>query len=291
MDKEGNEVPLQFKVEEFISTQLRPLLNYIFFAENSSQFRTEYTQLTPEEANKFYVDKLFNYETLPLYYQIMNIIGRRLVQHPGSKITIVGCNAGLRDEKGNLDLSQKRAETVRDYFKKAWHISDDRLIVKARELPERNSSMTTEDGISENRRVEIQCPDWEILEPVLTIDTIRVTNPPTVRFKPTVTAQAGVADWHLEAGNIGKKLKEFNGSSTVPAKLDWRIEKEKQHTLASLRALTYQLKATDALGQTIATPMDSIPVMQLTLAKKKEEHIADTVFSRYNLILFDFGKA
>jgi outer membrane protein OmpA-like peptidoglycan-associated protein len=151
--------------------------------------------------------------------------------------------------------------------------------------------MTTEDGISENRRVEIQCPDWEILEPVLTIDTIRVTNPPIVRFKPVVNAQAGLATWHSEIGNDGKKLKEFNGTTNIPAKLDWQIEKEKQRTLASLHSLKYQLVVTDAIGQKEITPIDSIPVTQLTLAKKREEHILDTVFSRYNLILFDFGKA
>jgi outer membrane protein OmpA-like peptidoglycan-associated protein len=86
-------------------------------------------------------------------------------------------------------------------------------------------------------------------------------------------------------------LKEFNGTTTIPPKLDWHIEKEKQRTLASLRSMDYKLVATDAIGQTVTTPIDSIPVTQLTLAKKKEEHMSDTVFSRYNLILFDFSKA
>ncbi|MEP7235448.1 MAG: OmpA family protein, partial [Ignavibacteriota bacterium] len=258
--------------------------------ENASEFRPEYTLLSPDEASHFFPDKLFNYETLPLYYQLMNIIGRRMLDHPSSVLTLVGCNASIRDEKANLDLSRKRAETVRDYFKNVWNLPDSRLKIEVRELPEKNSTMTTEDGITENRRVEIQCPDWEILQPVLTIDTIRVTNPPNVRFKPTVTSSAGLANWHVEASNDGMRLKEFNGTTSIPGKLDWRIEKEKQKTLASLRALDYQLVVTDAVGQTIKTPMDSIPVTQLTLAKKKEDNLADTVFSRYNLILFDFGK-
>jgi outer membrane protein OmpA-like peptidoglycan-associated protein len=291
VDKDGNEIPLQFKVEEFISTQLRPLLNYVFFMENSSELRPEYTQITSEEANKFRVEKLFNYETLSIYYQLMNIIGRRLVEHPKAKITLVGCNAAIRDEKGNLELSRKRAETIRDYFKKVWQISDNRIIIQARELPEKNSNMTTEDGIAENRRVEIQCSDWEILEPVLTIDTLRVTNPPVARFKPIINAESGIAGWHVESGSNGKKLKEFNGATNPPINLDCHIEKEKQRTLASLGALKYQLKATDAIGQTVMTTLDSIPVTQLTLAKKKEQHMADTVFSRYNLILFDFSKS
>ncbi|HYM21130.1 MAG TPA: OmpA family protein, partial [Candidatus Kapabacteria bacterium] len=291
IDKDGNEVPLQFVIEEFLSTQLRPLLNYVFFTENSKDMRPEYTSLTPEEANSFYVDKLFNYETLQLYHQMMNIVGRRLQEHPDAKITLVGCNADTRDEKGNTELSRQRAETVRDYFKSVWHLDDSRISIQVRNLPEKASGETTEDGIAENRRVEILCDDWHVLEPVLTVDTLRVPRPPIVRFKPVVKADAGVANWKVTGADQSRILKTYDGTTTVPEHIDWHIEKEKQQTLANLKVFKYQLSASDQAGQHVSTPLDTIPVTQLTLAKKRELHIADTVFSTYNLILFDFGKA
>lgn len=291
IDKDGNEKPIKFVIEEFISKQLRPLLNYVFFTENSSELRPEYTVLTPEETKKFFVDKLFNYETLQLYYQLLNIIGKRMIDHPKSKITLVGCNSDLRVEANNTQLSRQRAETVREYFKTVWHIPESRMNIQVRNLPEKASTETTEDGIMENQRVEIQCEDWEILKPVLTIDTMRVPRPPIVRFKPFIKAEAGVANWRISAQDQSHELKSFTGTTMPDPKVDYRLDKEKQRVLANIRSFKFQLKADDQVGQHVETPLDSVPVERLTLAKKKELHIADTVFSTYNLILFDFAKS
>jgi outer membrane protein OmpA-like peptidoglycan-associated protein len=291
IDKDGNEKPIKFVIEEFISKQLRPLLNYVFFTEGSKDLRPEYTVLTEDETKKFFVDKLYNYETLQLYYQLLNIIGKRLIDHPKSKITLVGCNSDLRVEANNTQLSRQRAETVREYFKTVWHIAENRMNIQVRNLPEKASTETTEDGIMENQRVEIQCEDWEILKPVLTIDTMRVPRPPIVRFKPFIKAEAGVANWKVSAQDQSHELKAFAGTTMPDPKIDYRLDKEKQRVLAGIRTFKYQLKADDQVGQHVETPLDSLPVERLTLAKKKELHIADTVFSTYNLILFDFAKS
>ena len=161
------------RVEQFQSLQIRPLLNFIFFDQDASTLPARYVRLTPEETKSFFVDKLHNYETLQLYYNVLNIIGRRMHEHPEATITVTGCNDATGNELGNENLSRQRAETVRDYLANVWNISLRRMKVSARNLPADSSNIAVADGIQENRRVEISSETWEIVQPVITRDTGR----------------------------------------------------------------------------------------------------------------------
>jgi outer membrane protein OmpA-like peptidoglycan-associated protein len=222
---------------------------------------------------------------------VLNIVGRRMLMHPDAKLTFLGCTDGVTDEKNVPELARKRAETVRDYLRDTWGIADNRLKIDYRGMPEKYSNPSTQDGILENRRVEVLTDDPDILEPILTTDTIRTVYVPNVRFLPTVKAEAGVASWNVHTENQAKPLKEFKGTTTVPVNIDWELQKMNKNVLKTLTSVKYELTATDQISQQASTAPDSVPVEQLTIEKKRELHIADTVFARYNLILFDFGKS
>lgn len=292
VEDNGTEYPqLTLRAEEFISTSLRPLLNYVFFDENSAELPERYTRLSPDEVSTFRVEKLYNVETLPTYYNILNIVGSRLQANPSATITLVGCNADVGPEKGNTTLSNSRAEAVREYLTKVWDIPTDRIRVQSRGLPTKPSNNAEPDGIAENRRVEIVSDAWEILEPVVTSDTLRTVTPPIIRFRPNVTAQAGAGRWSIAAVSNGRALKELDGAGTVPPEVDWKIGAEPWKLDATTDRIDYTLTVTDSAGQTVRTPVRALPVEQITIQKKRRERIADKEIDRYSLILFDFDRA
>lgn len=287
----GLESPIvQMRVEEFASTRLRPLLNYVFFDEGSSELPSRYNRLDAGSARRFSIDGLYNREVVETYHDVLNIVGRRLADDPKATVRLVGTNDGV-SEKGNTTVSRSRAEAVRNYLRGTWGIAEKRMKVEARNLPEIASNVADADGIAENRRVEIIADRRSITEPVVTNDTLRVTDPPQIRFRTNVAAAAGIASWRLVATQSGRVLREFEGRDDVPGVIDWTLQDQQGAIPLSDRPLEYRLELVDNDGRTHSTPAGSIAVEQFTLRRKRAERIADREISRYSLILFDFDRA
>ncbi|MBI3258068.1 MAG: OmpA family protein [Ignavibacteriae bacterium] len=131
------------RIEEFTSTIMTPLLNYIFFAPNSSEILSRYTRLDKNQTESFTPEKVNSPDKLNTYYHILNIIGKRMLQKPSSKITLTGCLNDYAEEKGNLSLARNRAERVKSYIMNVWGISPNRIIVKEQLLPSKPSNVMT----------------------------------------------------------------------------------------------------------------------------------------------------
>lgn len=288
-DKSETAVP-NFVVEEFVSTQMTPLLNYVFFDESSADIPSRYKQLPPKETSAFHADKLFNASTIEVYYNVLNIVGQRLRDNAGSTISLTGSNADIGAEKGNTALSKSRAEAVKSYLVTTWGIADSRIKIETpRNLPEKPSNPEKPEGAQENRRVEIRPSSPEITEPVIIADTI-LTATPLFRFRPKAVAEAGLASWTLTASHNGKVLKEFSGRNTIPEVLDWKSDENRNSFPRSSEPIRFALDVRDAVGQA-AGATGNIPVELITVQKKRDEKLADKLIDRYNLILFDFDKA
>lgn len=278
----------QLRVEEFLTSQLRPLLNYVFFPENSAEMPERYVRMTSGQASSFREEGLYNLDVLSTYYQMLNVLGRRMQQNPDATIRLVGTNDG-NAEKGNQTLSRQRAQAVRDYLRDVWGIDESRMKVEARNLPEKASNASQPEGQEENRRVEIYPEPSTLLEPVFTSDTLRNTNPPGIRFRQNVQADAGVASWKLVVRQDRRTLKEFSGTGNVPSTLDWSLERQADIP-RGVAPIEYHIEVEDTTGQRQATPPARLPIDQVTIQKKRRDRIADKEIDRYSLILFDFGK-
>src|SRR3989339_32995 len=278
-------------IEEFLSLNMRPLLNYIFFDYNNADIPYRYKKINSDDVSKYDINSLSNEPTLPTYYQVLNIIGRRMKENITTKITLVGCNSDNGKEKANKQLSQKRAEVVSDYFTKVWGINPSRISVKSRNLPESASNNTTEDGMQENRRVEILSDSYQILEPVVTNDTITKVNPPVIRFYNNVKTANGIDNWKLQVYEESSLTKSFSGRDSVPAKLDWLIDKEKTGIPKTYEKLNFTLDVTDKSGKSQTAKSDLIQLDQITLKKKQENKSGDKRIDYYSLILFQFNSA
>lgn len=296
VDSTGREIPNPvFNIEEFISNRLDPLLNYIFFEGNSSELPPRYVRLSREESSVgAMIDSLSSESALDTYHNILNIIGKRMREHPNATLTLIGCNSGIGVEKNNLTLSRKRAETVRDYLVDVWGISPGNITVQARNLPENASTPIDEpDKIAENRRVEIYSDNEEILKPVFIQKIHRTANPPIVRFKLSAHAEAGLKRWDVEAWQSLAPKERFvrTGGEFLPQSLDWVLEND-QHSIPKHPApIHYSLRLWDSRNNDTHIVKQTAPIDVITVVRKRREQIEDYEIERFSLILFDFDKA
>ena len=278
-------------VEEFVSTNMRPLLPYIFFEENVAVIPERYASMRSEETANFRVDDLHTAGTLTVYRNILNIIGQRLRANPDATITLTGCNADSGPETGNRVLSQSRAEAAAAYLMHVWNIDADRLRIDGRDLPGIPSNNLEADGVAENRRVEIMSSDDRILQPVTTRSTERLITPRQIIFRPAIHAEADVADWSVHAHQDGAVLASFTGSGIPPLNLTWDLSKQFPSAEIQAHPIAYACSAADVEGQSAHSEEHTIPVEHITLQQKRsDETRKDKEISRFSLILFDFDK-
>lgn len=290
VEADGRETPaVTIRVEEFSSTNVKPLLNYVFFDENSDALPPRYKRLTSATTSGFSTDKLFGTPTLETYYDALNIVGSRLRDNPSATITLTGCNADAGPEKGNTNLSRRRAETVRDYLVTVWNIKPERIVVESRNLPEKPSNIAEPDGVAENRRVEITSNTRAILEPVFANETYRQVTPPKLRFAPKATGERSITTWNITAANDAAKTATFSGQGAPPPAVEWDLQNSRE-IVAGAKTVNYRLGITDSMGFD-ATATGTIQVEQITVQSKKVNRVKDKIIDRYSLILFDFDKS
>ncbi len=291
VNKEGKESSIaELVIEEFRSEYYHPLLTYIFFDSASASLPSRYKTLTEQQAVHFEMKALRGMKALNIYYDVLNIIGSRLVAYPNATIILTGCNSDNGVEKGNKALSSNRLEAVKSYLQAVWNINGYRIKTEVRNLPEKPSNPITQDGMEENRRVEITSSIPEITDVVNTNDTVRVTNPPLIRFKPSIVSSEGISSWKVTVSQNGKTLKEYDGTSTPPSTIDWDIAKSQETIPRYDTPIEIKIEAKDHDGNTSEQKI-TLPTNQRTLAKKKTEKSGDKHIENYGLILFDFGKS
>ena len=296
VDSNGVEQPLvRLKVEQFFAWQMYPLMNYIFFEQNAPNVPDRYRRFTSKAETANFDEKDFhNVNMLRVYYDVMNIIGKRMKNIPNAKLQLVGCNNNVGLEAGNIPLSYRRADEIRRYLIDIWEVDSSRVTVQARNLPQKPTMSRDSLGIEENRRVEMYSDVWDILKPVLVSDTINVPEPPTIRFRMNIKADDGVQRTTLNVKQGERALKLFSIPGKPDSTLDWNpiIDWNTINDQASAPslpdALKFGLDVVDKKGEE-AHPIGAIPVELITVAKKREAGVVDKQLAIYRLILFDFN--
>jgi len=287
---DGTELPVaRMVVEEYSSTEMTPVMHYIFFDENSAQIPARYYQLSENAADTFVISHVHSAAKLQTYRHVLNILGARLFDNPGAIITLTGCNEDLGPETENLKLSRARAEGVKKYLVDVWHVTPSRIQIQARNLSLKAAASGTPDANEENRRVEITSPDPNILAPVITADTLRIANPPIIRFMPSAESEAGINSWELLAQK-NRILKDFKGGQEIPKTLDWNLIYDPASVPHYSGEIRYTFRVKDLAGSQ-AEVSHTITVDQITIKKKREEERGDTMINRFSLILFDVGSS
>ncbi|MBS1903870.1 MAG: OmpA family protein [Bacteroidetes bacterium] len=278
------------RVEEFRQVRAHPTLGYIFFDANSSEIPARYERMSQREASKFSYADLYDREAMDIYHNILNIVGKRLVEHPRATLTLVGCNADIDNEKDNLPLSRARAEAVKNYLNAVWSIAPSRITTTARDLPERPSSGKSIEGREENRRVEIYSDDPEITDVFTAIDTTLLPTPPVIRLRTMYQSASPLQSWSLTVRQKNTVLKRYANGGAPPRNIDWDLQDDERSIPRMNAPLDLELMVKTTAGD-VARSLATVPALTHTLKQKALTRALDTMIDRYNLVLFDYGKA
>ncbi len=288
IDKSGKKLnKRELIIEEFSQKNLHPLLNYIFFEPNESYIPSRYKLLGESETAQFDYNRFHGFSTLDIYYNILNIVGFRMSRNKEATLTLTGCTAGSKEEKKNKGLSADRAKAIKDYLTNVWKIQESRIKIYARGLPEQASlPLDDPEKAQENARVEMTSNDYEIFAPLLTVDTLRETDPEIIRFYTTLDHTTGFKSTKIKIMSDTVPVGELDPINSGSEFFDWRIDKELKDSI-----VRFMLYVADNNGNTYHTPAKVIPVNRLTLQKKQSSSMIDVEYDNFSLILFDFARS
>lgn len=292
LSKEMENIPSDtIRYEEFLSTELKPLLNYVFFDENSSVLPSRYTRLNKNEKDNFSILEAAKTDILNIYYSILNIVAKRLYEYPDATITLTGCVSDNNDEKNNTNLSQKRAETVKRYFTDVWNIDPKRIATESRTLPQHPSRTNDKDKYAsdeENRRVEIISDNPEIVAPIIVNDTMQTFSPSLVyctvsdKEKQAFTVSICNESLYKESSCISYGYDKGTKTDTIL----WKVHEHKK-LIGEANNIYIISRANDENEKQYINK--KIVIRKKTVADKSK--IGDKRIAIYRLILFDFDKS
>jgi hypothetical protein len=101
--------PDTLTVEEVRTIDSSPLLGHIYFGEGSSTIPSQYVRFAGSKETAGFDEQKFQ-DSMEKYYQVLNIIGKRLADNPKASVKLIGCNSNMGKEKGQKKLSAKRAD-------------------------------------------------------------------------------------------------------------------------------------------------------------------------------------
>ena len=128
-------VPIKRRVREVF-----PLRNYVFFNAGSSEIPSRYKLLKKDEVKDFREDQLEmvtpinqsgrSERQMNVYYNVINILGDRMIKNPSTTITLVGSS-----EKGEQE-GKEMAESVKLYLVNIFGINSSRITTKGQLKPD-----------------------------------------------------------------------------------------------------------------------------------------------------------
>lgn len=282
--------PERIGIEEVLSIESSPLLNAVYFDAGASEIPNRYSAFkNREEASAFEESELKG--TLEKYHHLLNVIGKRLNAHPGSRITIVGCNSDSGVEKGNLDLSRARAKSVSQYLNEIWGIDLSRMTMETRNLPALPSAGIVPDGRAENQRVEIYSDSKHLLDPVNSVFTETVSPTRRIKVVPDVSSGYGVAEWRLDLTIENKVSGSLKGTGDLASMYSFELKDLKLAGMPVSTALTAKMAVKDEKGQCCEVVSPPCAVEFKKRLEQKARRIGNKVIEKYALILFDFNSS
>lgn len=127
-------IPVERRVRETF-----PIRNYVFFNLGSTEIPERYVTLKKDQVKEFREDQLEVFtpkkltgrsdREMVVYYNVLNILGDRMVKNPSSNITLVGSAA-----KGSEEAKQM-AESIKNYLVDIFGIKPTRIDVKGMTKP------------------------------------------------------------------------------------------------------------------------------------------------------------
>jgi outer membrane protein OmpA-like peptidoglycan-associated protein len=205
-----------------------PLRNYVFYDLGSNQIPSRYKLLRKEEVKDFNEDQIAatavvnpsgrSARQMMVYYNVINILGDRMVKNPSTSITLVGSS-----EKGSED-GALMAESIKTYLVDVFGINAARITAKGQlkpNIPSEQPGGTKELELLRegDRRVSIESNSPELLmefqsgpdAPLKPLEFTAVQEAPIDSYVTIDASGSGEAysSWSLETTDPDGQMKTF----------------------------------------------------------------------------------
>jgi outer membrane protein OmpA-like peptidoglycan-associated protein/Mg-chelatase subunit ChlD len=283
-------VPDLINIEEITTVESSPMLNYIYFDTGKSVILDRYATFERQQETEGYSEADLR-GSREKYLHVLNIIGSRLQQKPEATIRIIGCNSDYGEEKGRIDLSRARAESVRAYLQYIWGVSPGRMEVLARNLPEVPSTSRIQKGREENQRVEIHSSHPELLEPVRSTYIEVRSDTESIRFLSQIDSEHGLDSWKITFLSDDIPVDTLSGDGALPSVIMLLSEAFRPENLVQYNQLKAQVVVKDIENHTFETTSAPIKINSIRKEQLLAQDLGYMVEEKYALILFDFDRA
>lgn len=205
-----------------------PLRNYVFYDLESNKIPSRYKLLRKEDVKDFNEDQIGitpsvnpsgrSARQMTVYYNVINILGSRMVKNPSANVTLVGSS-----EKGSDD-GVAMAESIKTYLVSVFDINAKRITTKGQlkpAIPSEQPGATKELVLLRegDHRVSIESNSPELLmefqagpdAPLKPLELVTVQEAPIDSYITVDAAGAGQAysSWSLETTDPDGKVKVF----------------------------------------------------------------------------------
>jgi outer membrane protein OmpA-like peptidoglycan-associated protein/Mg-chelatase subunit ChlD len=245
-----------------------PVLNKVFFETGASQIPDSYVLLNSRAHTAAFNENVLT-RSLDRYKNVLNIVGRHLIEFPEAHVRIVGSNSDTGVEKGNLDLSRARAEAVKNYLQTVWEIDSERMKVEARNLPLNAAPVNMAGSRPENQRAEIIYDSSDMQAMAAGQFIAESSNLKEIKIMPQIVAEYGVANWELRIQGDNETIKTLKSTEALQPAIALSLDDIGRARLVACNNLQAFIRVTDTNNDTFETATDLYPV---TVAKKELIH-------------------
>jgi hypothetical protein len=244
----GERVPFgTIRPEQHYTREKVPFFPVIYFDRNSSQLPSRYRQIPSEETRLFGAKASSRASVIDQYYDVLNLLGQRLREHPEATLTLSG--ASSPDEPGSIAAA--RAESVQMYLRNVWDIKASRLKIEIRQgrAPRPVSTPSSQDDF---HVVDCSSSTPSILEPMTGDFAIRQFHTAPIRLNPVIRTENGVKEWNISITYKDKEVAHYSSDNLeLNKEIDVSLFIKDADGAATLEPLNATLTVRDSSGRTI----------------------------------------
>lgn len=281
---------IKLQGQRVITSELYPLLNYIFYDSTNVDLPPKFKVYTNESFKNFSINNLQGLGVLETYFNLLNIVAYRLKQSTGAVLKVKA-----RVTEGDTKLATERANLIQKYLVNVCQVPKNQISVSVDNLKENLSNAETEDGKAENKRVELYCNKPEVLSSVLISDTVFKAISPELNFATTVEKNEFVDNWELQVSNGSKVLSQLKGNGKIPNKIEWKdINKLRLDKLGEIVVDKQPTSSNELKAVLTATTKSGKKYRAETLIPISKSIIDNNLrfgSGNFSLILFDYNSS
>ncbi len=239
--------------DTLVSSSGKAIGNKIFFNNGKHQISPVYELLeTNSQTSGFDPSALIDIKDR--YYNLLNLMGTWMVNHPESTVSLSGYISLNEQDKGLTDLSQGRVDTIRQYLTDIWQINGERIKTKAQVIPEYPEDETLPGGIVQNQYVLLQFDSDNL---IITDNYTLQNSFNNFAINTILESEYGIKTWSLELKNKNDVLLTKNGEGDIEKSLLIPQNAIQDEILKSSEQITASIHLTDRIGNELK--VDSLP--------------------------------